>query len=261
MAQFIIDPVGEFARNARGKFGTERFHLNLLEIYNNLGKEVRVYNVRDLVLDTWELFEKVLYKVDFLKKLSIDAAQNRQKACKLIRQEIEGKITLTNLWTEESFAKVIDLLRNEDIQTQIFKGKNERGRLNHFVNTINRQQMYTNFWQPVLTLFRESKKEGRINISELTKQVFDLHRDGRPIIVIDLSLREETALEWDDDIEKLVVKRLFQQIYIDAKGLYQEEKSLNCLVMLDEAHRFANKEVDSSKEKSASEEKKGIVGL
>jgi hypothetical protein len=93
--------------------------------------------------------------IDFLKKLSIDAAQNRQKACKLIRQEIEGKISLTNLWTEESFAKVMDLLCNEDIQTQIFKGKNERGRLNHFVNTIDRQQMYSNFWQPVLTLRKE----------------------------------------------------------------------------------------------------------
>jgi hypothetical protein len=57
----------------------------------------------------------------------------------------------------------------------------------------------------------------------------------------------------------MVTLTFFQKLYKDAKNLYQEEKSLNCLVMLDEAHRFANKEVDSEKEKSASEERKGIV--
>jgi len=142
IAQFIIDPVGEFAKNARGNFGTERFRLNLQEIYNNLGKEVRVYNVRDLVLDTWELFENVLYRVEFLRKLSIDASQNREKACNVLREELEGKVTLTNLWTEESFMKVMDLLHDEDIQKQIFKGKEQRERLNHFVNKIGQQEMY-----------------------------------------------------------------------------------------------------------------------
>lgn len=57
------------------------------------------------------------------------------------------------------------------------------------------------------------------------------------------------------DIEKLVVKRLLQKIYQDSR------RSLNCLVMLDEAHRFANKEVESSREKSEIGDKRGIVAI
>ncbi|MGC2427555.1 MAG: hypothetical protein WA421_11000 [Nitrososphaeraceae archaeon] len=182
-------------------------------------------------------------------------------ACKVLCEELEGEVTLRELWTEASFAKVMDLLHDEDIQKHIFKGKEQRERLDHFVNKVSQQEMYNYFWLPIASLFRENKKDGRIYISELTKQVFDLHQRNRPIIVIDLSSREETALEWDDDIEKMVVKRLFQKIYRDAKNFYQEEKSLNCLVMLDEAHRFANKEVHSSREKSETGDKKGIVGM
>jgi hypothetical protein len=39
MAQFIIDPGGEFANNARGSFGTERFRLNLRDTYKSLGRK------------------------------------------------------------------------------------------------------------------------------------------------------------------------------------------------------------------------------
>ncbi len=65
----------------------------------------------------------------------------------------------------------------------------------------------------------------------------------------------------DHEIEKLVVRRFFQKIYFDAKRFYREEKSLNCLVMLDEAHRFANKEINASEEKFGSEDKKSMVAM
>src|SRR5215213_9319354 len=250
MAQFIIDPAGEFANNARGHYGTERFHLNLKEIYNRLGKEVRVYNIRDLVLDSWDLFENILYRVEFLKKLTIDAGQNRKKACKVLRDELENsKTTLANLCTEETFDKVMSLLKMEYIQKQIFKGDDQRERLNDFVNRLDNTDTYLRFWQPFTLLFKEDREEGRMNISALTKQVFNPESTNKPVIVIDLSLREDRTLEWDEDIERLVVKRLFQKIYYDARWFYQKETSLNCLVMLDEAHRFANRGHDSDGEK------------
>ena len=195
MAQFIIDPAGEFANNARGRYGTERFQLNLKEIYNSLGKEVRVYNVRDLVLDTWDLFESVLYRVEFLRNISIDTAQNRKKACKVLREELEGTVNLSNLWSEHTFRKVMDHLHDPDIQKQIFKGTEQRARLQHFVNKLDNSDTYHRFWQPFTLLFKDDKDGTRINISTLTNQVFDLKSTNRPVIVIDLSTREESALE------------------------------------------------------------------
>jgi hypothetical protein len=59
-------------------------------------------------------------------------------------------------------------------------------------------------------LFRDNQ-DGKINISSLTNQVFDLTSTNRPIVVIDLSSREKGILEWDDNIEKLVIKRLLQK--------------------------------------------------
>jgi hypothetical protein len=196
MAQFIIDPVGEFANNARGYFGTEQFRLNLKEIFNSLGKEVKVINVRDLVLDTWALFESVLYRVDFLMKFTIDAPLNRKKACTILREELEGSVPLTALWTEESFRGVMDLLNDIDFQKQIFKGREQRIRLQHFLDKADRISTYANFWLPMASLVRESSEDGKTNISRLTSQVFDLNHRNRPIVVIDLSSREDTALEW-----------------------------------------------------------------
>ena len=258
MAQFIIDPAGEFANNARGSFGTEMFRLNLKQIYQGLDRVIKVYNARDLVLDTWDLFEYVLYRVDFFKTLTVDSALNRKKACKVLREELQGNVTLTNLWTRQSFEKVMILLRDENIQKQIFKGKEARQRFDHFVDLKNNEDTYVRYWQPFASLFRENQ-DGKINISSLTNQVFDLTSTNRPIVVIDLSSREEGILEWDDNIEKLVIKRLLQKIYHDSRRYYQEGRSLNCLVMLDEAHRFANKEVDASSEKSEMGDQKGIV--
>jgi hypothetical protein len=64
IARFMIDPAGEFANNARGSIGTEMFRLNLKEIYHGLDRVIKVYNARDMILDTWDLFEHVLYCVD-----------------------------------------------------------------------------------------------------------------------------------------------------------------------------------------------------
>jgi hypothetical protein len=61
-----------------------------------------------------------------------------------------------------------------------------------------------------VSLFRDNQ-DGKINISSLTNQVFDLTSTNRPIVVIDLSSREKGILEWDDNIEKLVIKRLLQK--------------------------------------------------
>jgi hypothetical protein len=78
-----------------------------------------------------------------------------------------------SLWTEESFKKVISLLRDEDIQKQIFKSKEARQRLDHYVNERDNLDTYAKYWQPFASLFSESG-EGRIKISSLTNQVFDL---------------------------------------------------------------------------------------
>jgi hypothetical protein len=50
MALLVIDPQGEFAKDVQGQYSGE-FQLPVREVLQQLGKPVRVYSVRDLVLD------------------------------------------------------------------------------------------------------------------------------------------------------------------------------------------------------------------
>ncbi len=61
MAILVIDPQGEFSKDLRGQPAPGGFALPLREILERtLQRTVVVLSVRDLVLDTWELFEELL---------------------------------------------------------------------------------------------------------------------------------------------------------------------------------------------------------
>ncbi|MDW8358201.1 helicase HerA domain-containing protein [Thermus sp.] len=53
MALLVIDPQGEFAKEARGEVAPGAFRLPMRQVLEGLRKPVIVYGVRDLVLDRW----------------------------------------------------------------------------------------------------------------------------------------------------------------------------------------------------------------
>jgi hypothetical protein len=77
MALLVIDPQGEFAKEMRGQ-PTGEFQLPMRDALRRLGKETRVYSVRDLVLDRWALFAQILYESPFFEQLSVPKGENRQ---------------------------------------------------------------------------------------------------------------------------------------------------------------------------------------
>jgi hypothetical protein len=80
MALLVIDPQGEFAKDVRGKPSGD-FALPLGGILRSLQKKPIVLSVRNLVLDTWALFEQTLFESPFFERLSIPRGENRQLAC------------------------------------------------------------------------------------------------------------------------------------------------------------------------------------
>jgi hypothetical protein len=234
--------------------------LNLKQYYENLGRKVNVYGIRDLVFDTWELFEAVLSKSDFLKELTIKKKENREEACRIIETELRSnKRTLTSLWKHDTFEIVMRLLDDEDIQRRIFGSDKPLRRLRDILSRIDRHDLYNHYWMPIMRLFNEneqateinrtgySAKKRRITIRDLMTEMFEItteNIENRPLTFIDLSSSNNISdTYWDEDIEQTIVNRLFQTIYQTAVQRYEISKSLNCLVMLDEAHRFANKEL------------------
>ena len=90
-----------------------------------------------------------------------------------------------------------------------------------------------------------------------------MNQENRPLIVIDLSAPLELSQGidnlgplfanpdenensenkspslWNETIQALVIKRLLEGIRLVSERAYQQNKSLNTLVIIDEAHRLA----------------------
>lgn len=264
MALLVIDPQGEFAKEARGQ-GSGEFQLPMDAVFRRLGKETRVYSVRDLVLDRWDLFAQILYESPFFEQLSIPKGENRQLATETLADRLRrASTTLKDLHKRESFDKAWELLGQERIQKVFYRSQGSRDRFNSMYEEANADHFYTAYWRPVTQLFREDR-QGALKVERILFSLFNLTRDRRPLVVIDLSKEqasrniqknvsalplfggesesaEEPALFWNDTIQALVVRRLLEGIRFAAERAYREGQGLNTLVLIDEAHRLAPRE-------------------
>jgi hypothetical protein len=61
--------------------------------------------------------------------------------------------------------------------------------------------------------------------------------------VLDLSGEHVQGLFWNDEIQALVIKRLLDGLKQTAERCYKDDQSLNTLVVIDEAHRLASRDI------------------
>ncbi|MDW8145089.1 MAG: DUF87 domain-containing protein [Roseiflexaceae bacterium] len=275
MALLVVDPQGEFAKEARGDMAPGAFQLPMRDVLNRLGKPVRVYGVRDLVLDRWELFEQILLESGFFQRLGIKAVDNQRQAAEVISellQDNKNGVRLVDLHKRESFDKTWKHLQEERILVQFYASKEARERVRQQMAETDQNDLYRRVWLPVTELFREDR-QGAQTVKGLLASLFNLDKKQRPLVVIDLSVEQATQttgdvdalplfggdqsrsqsapLFWNEMIQALVIKRLLEGVRIAAEEAYQQNRSLNTLVLMDEAHRLAPREDPESEEKRA----------
>ncbi|MGQ9627647.1 MAG: ATP-binding protein [Anaerolineae bacterium] len=261
MALLVIDPQGEFAKDARGQVSGE-FHLPMREILQRLHKETEIYSVRDLVLDRWELFAQILYESPFFEQLTIPTGENRRLAAETLADRLKREqIRLKNLHKRESFDKAWKLLGQEQVQKIFYRSGSPRTRFQSVYEEADQAHFYNAYWKPVAELFREDRS-GAQKVESILFKLFNPEQDRRPLVIIDLSAEQvaENAqrdisdsplfgggseqgatptIFWNEIIQALVIKRLLQGIRTAAEGAYREDRSLNTMVLIDEAHRLA----------------------
>ncbi len=264
MALLVIDPQGEFAKEMRGQTSGE-FQLPMRDALQLLGKETRVYSVRDLVLDRWDLFAQILYESPFFEQLSVPKGENRELAAATLADRLRrAKVTLKALHKRVSFDKAWELLGQEKVQKVFYRSQGSRDRFNSMYEEADVDYFYTAYWSPVTQLFREDRR-GALKVERILLDLFNLARDRRPLVVIDLSKEQATragqgnisslplfggeaeqpgepTLFWNDTIQALVIRRLLEGIRFAAEHAYREGQGLNTLVLIDEAHRLAPRE-------------------
>ena len=241
MAIFVIDPQGEFSKDIRGQVSMKGFPLDLRNILQSLNKKVMPISVRNLVLDRWDLFEDILSQSDFFERLAIHTADKRILAAKVLRENLERRqVRLSDLHTPQAFQTTWSILQEERVLKQIYSNPEYRKRLHDMITHTNRNHHYQSYWLPVCRLF-QSNRQNAVTVDSLLREVF-AQRQTKPVIIVNLSREEVRDLYWNDIIQALVIKRLLDGINLQAELNYQGNRSLNTLVIIDEAHRLAPRE-------------------
>lgn len=271
MAILVIDPQGEFAKEVKGETVPGEYKLPMREILSRLGRPIEVLGVKDLVLDRWDLFAQILCESPFFEQLSIPKGENRQLAATTLTDRLRNaNVTLKNLHANDSFQRAWDLLGDENVQKIFYRSEGSRARFQSVYEQADSNLFFTSYWLPVAQLFREDR-QGAQTVERLLAGLFNPLKDKRPLVVIDLSVEQTTqvaggteapslfgdgqsagtALFWNETIQTLVIKRLLEGIRTAAEYAYKQSRSLNTLVLIDEAHRLAPREDPANEEMRA----------
>jgi hypothetical protein len=249
MALLVIDPQGEFAKDIRGKWSGE-FQLPLGGILRTLGKRPAVLSVRNLVLDTWAFFEQILFESLFFERLSIPRGENRQLAAEILGDKLQkAGVRLRDLHTRPSFDKAWELLKDERTQKTFYRTEASRARFQSMLDEASPDEFYRDYWAPVTELFREDREKAR-SVEKALGWLFSAEHTNRPLLVVDLSKEQAQGMFWNDKIQALVIKRLLYGVTQAAEQAYGENKGLNTLVVMDEAHRLAPREIPPEEEEA-----------
>ena len=242
MAIFVIDPQGEFARDARGLLSLGGFLLNMNSVLRSLGKEVRVVGIQELVLDRWELFAEILYESPFFEQLTIPRGENRRLAADTLVDRLRrANVTLSSLYDRRSFDSAWQSLGREEVQRIFYRSESSRQRFAQALAEANPDQFYREYWLPIARLFQQDRPNV-VSVDRLLASTFDLTVQNRPVTIIDLSGERVENLYWNETIKLMVIRRFLDGLASQAERHYQKNRSLNTLVIIDEAHRLAPRE-------------------
>ena len=248
MGLFVFDPQGEFSiglrDNAHPKHMGGVFCQNVLR---TLGRDVHVYDLTKMQLDRWEIFTKLLLEFGFFFDLGIKSGQYQETAADYLNdhQRWSGKHTLSNLLTNDAFLAALTHLR-----ANIQRIYGTSAGIDRVTTAIDEATSDTHAgklhplkekWDKAARFFREAS--GTRKPDDIVRAA--LSGNGkRPIVVIDLSRRPDEVSQtiWDERIKPLIISRFLSALIFEAERAYHDERSLNTLVVLDEAHRLAPRE-------------------
>lgn len=245
MSLLILDPVGEFSKGLDNSpnplYNNGEFNLNLKKIFQKLNKKFEVVSIKNIILDRWILFEMILSESKFFQKLTM-RDPHKQLAIEAIIQPMireKEKILLSRMYERRAFDKVMECLGNEEIQKQFYLTEEPRKRIKKRLDEIDRDVLYNDTWKSFSNLFND-KREKSIKVDALLRKL----QDEKLVIVIDLSPSSDlmNLSSWNEKIQTLILNRVLEGLIDLGEDNWHKNTFLNTLVILDEAHRFVNRE-------------------
>lgn len=246
MGMFILDPQGEFAKDLRqGETLFEEIGKAFSpKMLRNMGREYQVYTLSNINLNRYELLTQFLVEFDFFFDLGIKSSQYQETAADYIENYLRdnSKINFSNL---DNNTLELSLRHLRDRLPRIYSTPATRISIEEAIDEVldaiqnDPNHRVIKKWNNILRFFKP--QQGKKNVDEIVKEVMvsDQNNVNRKITIIDLSEkpREIKQYVWDERVKPLIID-CFLDALIDDR-LYKQDKSMNTLVVIDEAHRLA----------------------
>ncbi len=244
MGIFILDPQGEFALGlGDGAPGIKSMGNVLCKpVLRKLGREAVVYDIENILLQDWYLFTHFLKEFGFFSDLGIKYEDYQEIAADYLEDFLRdsGTVSFQNL-SEETLLDVLNYLYR--VAEKIYAGKAGYDRVRSNVDELKQKMEEGTFsrtqrtWNTVIRFFKWSSGK------KTPAQIINDHvltTEKKPVVVIDLSKKAEgvSEISWNESIKPLIIGTFLGALVREAENHYKEGKSLNTLVVIDEAHRF-----------------------
>lgn len=242
MGLFILDPQGEFTMGL-GDESLEITSMGQILSPSSLDKLNRRFEVFDLYsfrLDTWELFGELLLEFGFFKELGIKFSQYQTEAADSVVDFLRKSEHKLETLGEDAFEDSLNYL-NENI-ARIYAQSTGQDRVREFITEALNQSHSPTKEKWIQTVRFFSRENHKVSISQIISKALTIPQNSsRPLIVVDLSKRPTDIPDstWNEEIKPLLIDRFLSNLIRHAENAYQDNKSLNTLVVLDEAQRLA----------------------
>ena len=238
MSILVLDPKEQFYEDNNVLPGNEKFAEQAI----NAGMNYKKYKVpQDISLpNDAELFSQILLKYQFVRiAFNLTTVDKQEFMAESIRDYINGRLNdsgfIIGNKTDELLKQMLQRFNTEprylaNVYVSSAHVTRLGNRVDQMVNgTIDHRAIQ--IWNNVCRLFSESGN--KIKLQKLIKKV--VHEAGN-LVVLNISGRETAASM--DSLQTLYVKIIEDAIKDSGARLYSEGKHSNCLVVMDEAHRF-----------------------
>ncbi|NMC60684.1 MAG: ATP-binding protein [Candidatus Methanofastidiosa archaeon] len=246
MSIFILDPQGEYSKEFSKNKIIDEFYKNKLK------RKIKIFTLNNLVLNfNQKLFQDLLIASKFFDKLSVDVnyeAHSLRFTESFItvlngkKGTLDEEIKPWDYHKKEAFERIWSRIGEESfLKDNIAFTANSRERiLNKWkeLNSTEKNEMY-NIWSGITKVFSYRGKN-----SLYLSEIFKKNLEKGSITIIDLSTEDKPEdILWNEDIEKIAMQQFLNGLINNAESCYKEGGNLNSLVIIDEAHRLAPKEI------------------
>lgn len=247
----IMDPQGQFASEHGLPF-------SLQDWARSRGRRVDVLSVsQDLRLrQNAPLLVDLLEQTRFFRDvLSIRGAENRESAIEEFRRKLSNYTNWDDANAQDVLRSTLDALATDDqAMKRIYASAASRDRVLERIGTMlmnpSEFRIALDLFGPLHSLFTESNSAGgqRTSMESVLYRLLDIEAPIRPMVIINLSSSQggsdidpdsPNAILESTPIKSRLLREICGIISRVAERRFAENRSLNTLVVFDEAHRFA----------------------